>query len=94
MSPGLDAGRSAQVPSGGPTPQAPRAAPPFPGLGGVDLRALRVLDHPELVAEAERVLRCVAELGESWFSDEGADASADPSPSRPAPGRPSPSRPG
>ncbi|MFF4868448.1 hypothetical protein [Streptomyces sp. NPDC000961] len=45
----------------------------LPDLAAVDLRTLRVLDDPALVAEVDRVLGRAAELGESWFSDEGAE---------------------
>ncbi|MGW4725145.1 hypothetical protein [Streptomyces sp. NPDC004291] len=45
----------------------------LPDLAAVDLRTLRVLDDPVLVAEVDRVLGRAAELGESWFSDEGAE---------------------
>ncbi|MFI8522610.1 hypothetical protein ACIGEZ_33180 [Streptomyces sp. NPDC085481] len=42
--------------------------PPLPDLATVDLRTLRVMDHPDLVAEVERVLDRALELGESWAS--------------------------
>ncbi|MFD7319955.1 hypothetical protein ACFV9D_02525 [Streptomyces sp. NPDC059875] len=43
--------------------------PPLPDLAAVDLRTLRGMDHPELVAEVERVLGHCRELGESWVSE-------------------------
>ncbi|MFC8264202.1 hypothetical protein ACFUIZ_00530 [Streptomyces cinereoruber] len=45
----------------------------LPDLAAVDLRTLRVLEDPALVAEVDRVLGRASELGESWFSDEGAE---------------------
>ncbi|KOX33691.1 MULTISPECIES: hypothetical protein [unclassified Streptomyces] len=51
----------------------PGRAPRLPDLAAVDLRTLRVLDDPALVAEVDRVLGRASELGESWFSDEGAE---------------------
>ncbi|MEU4267290.1 hypothetical protein [Streptomyces sp. NPDC026092] len=44
-------------------------APSLPDLTAVDLRTLRVMDHPELVAAVERVLVQSLELGESWASN-------------------------
>ncbi|MFF5450008.1 hypothetical protein ACFY40_02020 [Streptomyces sp. NPDC012950] len=55
------------------TPPPPARATRLPDLAAVDLRTLRVLDDPALVAEVDRVLGRAAELGESWFSDEGAE---------------------
>ncbi|MGW2300253.1 hypothetical protein [Streptomyces sp. NPDC001809] len=43
----------------------------LPDLTGVDLRTLRLLDDPELVAAVERVLWNPQELGESWYEDSG-----------------------
>ncbi|MEU8617024.1 hypothetical protein [Streptomyces sp. NPDC048623] len=43
--------------------------PPPPDLATVDLHTLRVVDHPALVAEAERVLGRPLDLGESWVSE-------------------------
>ncbi|MGW3388244.1 hypothetical protein [Streptomyces cinereoruber] len=60
-------------------PPPDRTAPPpdrtarLPDLAAVDLRTLRVLEDPALVAEVDRVLGRASELGESWFSDEGAE---------------------
>lgn len=42
--------------------------PPLPDLTTVDLRTLRVMDHPDLVAAVDRVLGRSRELGESWAS--------------------------
>ncbi|MET9437592.1 hypothetical protein [Streptomyces sp. NPDC006551] len=44
-------------------------APPLPDLTAVDLRTLRVMDHPDLVAAVDRVLGRSLELGESWVSE-------------------------
>ncbi|MGW6567942.1 hypothetical protein [Streptomyces sp. NPDC054975] len=44
--------------------------PHLPDLTAVDLRTLRDMADPELVAAVDRVLGRVAELGESWFSNE------------------------
>jgi hypothetical protein len=41
----------------------------LPDLTTVDLRTLRVMDHPELAAAVERVLVQSLELGESWASN-------------------------
>ncbi|MEU7026987.1 hypothetical protein ACF065_01035 [Streptomyces sp. NPDC015232] len=43
--------------------------PPLSDLAAVDLHTLRVVDHPALVAEAERVLGRAFDLGESWVSE-------------------------
>ncbi|MFF8608491.1 hypothetical protein ACF06X_21410 [Streptomyces sp. NPDC015346] len=44
-------------------------APPLPDLTAVDLRTLRDMDHPELVAAVDRVLGRSRDLGESWVSE-------------------------
>ncbi|MEU6878055.1 hypothetical protein [Streptomyces sp. NPDC046712] len=44
-------------------------APSLPDLTAVDLRTLRVMDHPELAAAVEHVLVQSLELGESWASN-------------------------
>ncbi|MGA5872124.1 hypothetical protein [Streptomyces cinereoruber] len=51
----------------------PDRAARLPDLAAVDLRTLRALEDPALVAEVDRVLGRASELGESWFSDEGAE---------------------
>ncbi|MFE6461095.1 hypothetical protein ACFVP0_27020 [Streptomyces cinereoruber] len=55
------------------TAHPPDRAARLPDLAAVDLRTLRVLEDPALVAEVDRVLGRASELGESWFSDEGAE---------------------
>ncbi|MFZ4297242.1 hypothetical protein ACOZE3_04860 [Streptomyces cinereoruber] len=55
------------------TAYPPDRAARLPDLAAVDLRTLRVLEDPALVAEVDRVLGRASELGESWFSDEGAE---------------------
>ncbi|WP_137993385.1 hypothetical protein [Streptomyces vilmorinianum] len=44
--------------------------PHLPDLAAVDLRTLRFMDDPELVAAVERVLRQPRELGESWVESD------------------------
>ncbi|MGA5217073.1 hypothetical protein ACPCAE_13495 [Streptomyces cinereoruber] len=55
------------------TAHPPDRAARLPDLAAVDLRTLRALEDPALVAEVDRVLGRASELGESWFSDEGAE---------------------
>ncbi|MFI9118186.1 hypothetical protein ACIGW0_02065 [Streptomyces bikiniensis] len=55
------------------TARLPDRTARLPDLATVDLRTLRVLEDPALVAEVDRVLGRASELGESWFSDEGAE---------------------
>ncbi|MEU5920241.1 hypothetical protein ACWEPZ_09580 [Streptomyces sp. NPDC004288] len=45
----------------------------LPDLTGVDLRTLRFMDDPALVAAVERVLGDPRELGASWFVEGGGD---------------------
>ncbi|MEU6933513.1 hypothetical protein [Streptomyces sp. NPDC046385] len=49
--------------------------PHLPDLAAVDLRTLRFMDDPELVAAVERVLSRPGELGDTW--QEGALADDD-----------------
>ncbi|MFI9745269.1 hypothetical protein [Streptomyces sp. NPDC052494] len=45
----------------------------LPDLTAVDLRTLRFMDDPELVAAVDRVLWHPQELGASWFVEGGSD---------------------
>ncbi|MEU8762612.1 hypothetical protein [Streptomyces sp. NPDC048659] len=58
-----------QWPTTGAGREAGSTPAPPPDLASVDLRTLRVLDHPEVAAEVERLLGRTLELGESWVSE-------------------------
>ncbi|MFB7451174.1 hypothetical protein ACFTWS_34745 [Streptomyces sp. NPDC057027] len=45
----------------------------LPDLTGVDLRTLRFMDDPALVAAVDRVLWHPQELGASWFVEGSGD---------------------
>ncbi|BAU85997.1 tonB-dependent receptor family protein [Streptomyces laurentii] len=80
---GQDTGRTAPNPPGLPEPPGlldllEAVEPPGPselhglaGLATADLRTLRLLDHPALLARAARLLDCPADLAESWAGASG-----------------------
>ncbi|MFE4589866.1 hypothetical protein [Streptomyces laurentii] len=77
---GQDTGRTAPNPPGLPEPPGlleaveppgPSELPGLAGLATADLRTLRLLDHPALLARAERLLDCPADLAESWAGASG-----------------------